>query len=363
MKSSPHSPSRRRFICAATAGAIAAPAILTGKRTAAQGLIGQGDHRFQTDHQWGKLPAPLSWQTSHGVAVDPEDNLYVIHEGVESKPDHPSIFVFDPAGKLIRSFGQMFQGGGHGVDIRVEDGEPFLYVAAYQQAKTFAKFTLDGELVWQMFAPMQSGHYAAGEASNPKRVWGRDRFLPTNFAFLPDGGFLLADGYGAFYIHRYDRDANWVSSFGGPGNGMGTFNTPHGIWVDTRNPTPEIVITDRAHHTLQVFSLAGEYLRTIEGFGLPANIDTHGDLMLVPELVARVSLLDKDFNTVATLGDDGERILEDKNTTGGFSIRSDAKRWQEGKFVHPHDACFDSHGNIYVAEWVSTGRVSKLTRV
>jgi len=27
-----------------------------------------------------------------------------------------------------------------------------------------------------------------------------------------------------------------------------------------------------------------------------------------------------------------------------------------GKFVHPHDACFDKDGNIYVVEWVSTGR-------
>jgi hypothetical protein len=209
---------------------------------------------------------------------------------------------------------------------------------------------------------MASGHYAPGEASAPTKVWGRNRFLPTNFAFLPDGGFLLADGYGAFFIHRYDRDANYISSFGGPGNGKGTFNTPHGIWVDTRNETAEIVVADRAHHTLQIFSLEGEYLRTIEGFGLPANIDTHGDLMLVPELVARVSILDKDFKTVATVGDDRTRILEDKESNGGFSIRANASTWQDGKFIHPHDACFDVEGNIFVAEWVSTGRITKLTR-
>jgi len=357
------SQSRRLFLQSATASAIAAPAILTSKRTAAQGLVGDGDHQFKFDHNWAKLPEPFTWQTTHGVAVDPDNNLYVIHEGAVTKPGHPSIFVFDPDGRLIRSFGQLFQGGGHGVDIRVEDGEAFLYVAAYQQAKTFAKFTLTGELVWQAFAPMASGHYAPEEASSPTKVWGRDRFLPTNFAFLPDGGFLLADGYGAFFIHRYDRDANYISSFGGPGNGKGTFNTPHGIWVDTRNETPEVVIADRAHHSLQVFSLDGKYLRTIDGFGLPANIDTYGDLMLVPELVARISILDKEFKTVATLGDDRTRILEDKESSGGFSIRANASTWQDGKFVHPHDACFDVEGNIFVAEWVSTGRITRLTRV
>ena len=37
---------------------------------------------------------------------------------------------------------------------------------------------------------MASGVYAAGEDTKPEKKWGRDRFLPTNFAFLDDGGFL-----------------------------------------------------------------------------------------------------------------------------------------------------------------------------
>jgi hypothetical protein len=47
----------------------------------------------------------------------------------------------------------------------------------------------------------------------------------------------------------------------------------------------------------------------------------------------------------------------------GFNIRTDEAKWQNGKFVHPHDACFDADGNIFVAEWVATGRVTKLRRV
>ncbi len=105
----------------------------------------------------------------------------------------------------------------------------------------------------------------------------------NHFAFLDDGGFLLADGYGSFYIHRYDANGNWVSKFGGPGDGSGTFNTPHGLWIDRRNAhLPVVVVTDRAHNTLQRFNLDGQYIDTITGFGLPANIDTQGDLMLVP---------------------------------------------------------------------------------
>lgn len=355
---------RRSFLKSSAVIAATAPAIVTSKRTAAQDVIGDGAFKFRCQHLFPQLPDQYTWQTTHNVAVDPDNNLYVIHEGHAGRPDHPSIFVFDSAGKFMRAFGQQFQGGGHGLEVHVEDGTPFLYVAAYQQVKSIAKLTLNGELVWQQYAPMQSKRYARGEASNPTRTWGRDRFLPTNFAFLPEGGFLLADGYGTYYIHRYDANGNWLSCFGGQGEGMGTFNLPHGIWIDTRDGgDPEIVVADRAHNVLQVFSLEGEYKKTVDGFGLPANIDTHGDLMLVPELVARVSLLDRNHNTLATIGDDRERILADKKASNGFTIRTDENRWEQGKFVHPHDACFDREGNIYIAEWVSTGRVTKLTRV
>lgn len=45
------------------------------------------------------------------------------------------------------------------------------------------------------------------------------------------------------------------------------------------------------------------------------------------------------------------------------NIRGDEKEWQDGKFVHPHDACFGADGSIFVAEWVGTGRVSKLKKL
>lgn len=355
--------SRRRFLKTSAAITAAAPAIFTAKRSAAQDVIGEGEFTYRCEHQFAKLPAEFSWQITHNVAVDPDDNLYVIHEGNASKQGHPAIFVFDPEGKYVRSFGRQFQGGGHGLDIRVEGGTPFLYVTGYQMVKTIAKMTLDGELVWQKFAPMQSGGYADFEGSFPQQVWGRDRFMPTNFAFLPEGDFLLADGYGSYRIHRYDIDGNWKSCFGGVGDGKGTFNLPHGLWLDDRNEQPEVCVADRAHNALQTFTLDGEYKKTVTGFGLPANLDTYQDLMLVPELVARVSIIDKNHNTLVTLGDDRERILADKETNKGFTIRTDESTWQQNKFVHPHDACFDSTGSIYVAEWVSTGRITKLTRV
>lgn len=356
-------PNRRSFLKTAAAASVAAPAILTAKRSAAQDIVGQGEHTYRCQHHFPQLPDKYRWQITHNVAVDPDNNLYVIHEGRVKFPDHPSIFVFDSEGQFIRAFGNQFQGGGHGLEVHVEDGTPYLYVTGYQMIKRIAKMTLTGEVIWQSFAPMQAGMFADGEDTDPQKIWGQDRFMPTNFAFLADGGFLLADGYGSFYIHRYDADGKWQSCFGGPGDGQGTFNTPHGIWIDDRDGgETQIVVADRAHNDLQFFDMDGQYKKTVSGFGLPANIDTTDELMLVPELVARVSLLDRNHNTIVTLGDDRERILADKNKNKGFRIRSDESQWQQNKFIHPHDACFDRNGDIYVAEWVSSGRVTKLVK-
>jgi hypothetical protein len=353
--------SRRSFLgtAAASASLILAPNIRTERRAGKNDTVtGEGDYQYQVDHEWTQLPEQFTWQTTHNVAVDSENNLYVIHEGRAELKDHPSIFVFGPNGKFIRAFGSQFQGGGHGLEIRQEGTEEFLYVAAYQQVKSFAKLTLNGEIVWYKKAPMESGVYADGENTSTEANWSRQGFLPTNFAFLDDGGFLLADGYGSFFIHRFDKDANWVSCFGGPGEGEGTFKTSHGLWIDRRpGRDPSIVVTDRAHNTLQIFDINGQYRETLPGYGLPANIDTRGKLMMVPELQARVTLLNEKNEPVARLGEGKQRLSQ------VAKLRSKPDQWQDGQFVHPHDACFDQEGNIFVAEWVSTGRVTKLTRI
>lgn len=353
--------SRRQFLASATT-TFAAPAILRAATRVQQNdvIVGEGDYRYRVTHNFPQLPDKYTWQTTHNVAVDSQNNLYVIHEGREKLKDHPSIFVFGPDGKFIRAFGEQFQGGGHGIEVRKENGEEVLYVCAYQQVKSFAKLTLKGKTIWQKYAPMDSGVYAPNEDTKPEKKWGQNRFMPTNFAFLPDGDFFLADGYGSFCIHRYDNDGNWKHHFGGPGKGEGKFKTPHGIWIDNRKGRePHIVVCDRAHHTLQYLSLDGTYVETHTGYGLPANCDTYENLLLVPELHARVTLLNESNKVVARLGADVKRITGQ----GKKNIRGNEKLWNDGRFVHPHDACFDQEGNIHVAEWVHSGRVTKLTKV
>ena len=358
--------SRRRFLGAAAAStaALAMPRVLTARKSEKQLIIGTGEHRYEVQHNWPKLPDQFKWQTTHNVAIDRDGLLYVIHEGRENQKDHPAIFVFDRRGKFIRAFGSQFQGGGHGLEVRTEGNNQFLYVTGYQQLKNFAKLTLEGELVWEKRAPMDSGLYPKGEDTNPKKRWGRDAFMPTNYAFLPDGGFFLADGYGSFHIHRYDKEGNWLSMFGEPGKGDGQFNTPHGIWIDQRpGQEPSVVVADRANGRLQWFSLAGEHRRTQDGFILPANLDTHGELLLVPDLSSRITLLDGQNRVVAQLGEDPEWREQVMKNNRKLRSQPNGAGWVAGRFLHPHDACFDAEGNIFVAEWVHTGRITRLRKL
>jgi hypothetical protein len=348
-------------MAAGAAAVVAAPTILTAKKTDSPIILGSGEHRYEVIHDWPQLPDQFTWQTTHNVAVDKAGNVYVIHEGHEDKPDHPAIFVFDRDGKYVRSFGQEFQGGGHGLEVHGEGGEEFLYVTGYQRLKKFAKLTLTGETVWVRRAPMESGLYAQGEDTQPNKEWGRNRFHPTNIAFRPDSSdFYVADGYGAYVIHLYDKDANYKSTFGKDGKGDGEFNLPHGVWIDTRpGREPSIVVADRANARMQWFTLDGKHLETLDGFLLPANVDTFGELMLIPDLQARITLLDGQNQVVAQLGDDAawrENVMK-------MDARKHPEDCPAGKFLHPHDACFDADGNILVAEWVATGRISKLRKV
>jgi hypothetical protein len=346
---------RRNFIKSAAAAAVAAPLAPTilgaaNKSGSRNPILGEGEFQYEAIHNWGQLPSHVVWGETHGVAVDAAGLIYVKHRSHTPQP-MDAIVVFDAEGKFVRSFGKEYHGGGHGIDIRKDGGEEFLYLSDVTH-NIVAKATLKGEPVWVKGRPAEPGVYDDPQV----------KYSPTNVAFAPDGGFYIGDGYGSHYIHQYDKDAKWVRTWGGVGDAPGKMKTPHGLWLDDRSGRePSLVVADRANARLQYFSLDGKHLGFVNEVSFPADIDIQGDVLLCPDLHARVTLFDKDNRVIVHLGYDAEwtkQVLAD-----GFKMRREPERWQAGRFIHPHDACFDRDGNIFVAEWVPTGRVSKLRRV
>ena len=150
---------RRTFIkqTAAAAGALAAasataPLILGAEDKSAtkRPVIGTGEYRYECWHDWGQLPSHIKWETTHGVAIDEAGFIYIKHQGHSKKwaDAMDAIVVFDPQGKFVRSFGKEYYPGGHGIDIRKENGEEFLYLCDIDHC-TVSKTNLKGELVWK----------------------------------------------------------------------------------------------------------------------------------------------------------------------------------------------------------------------
>jgi hypothetical protein len=339
---------RRRDFLKRSAALATAPLLLgmTDKAETKLPTVGKGEHTYECIHNWGGLPSSIKWQTTHGVAVDAAGQVYITHQGV-GKDVMDTVVVFDPKGKYVRSFGKEWHTGGHGIDIRKEGGEEYLYLSHMNNKGPVVKTTLKGEVVWKKETPKEPDVYT------DKKV-----YRPTNVAFAPDGGFYIADGYGSHYIHQYDKDARWVRTWGGEGTEDGKMKTPHGIWLDNRaGRKASLVVADRANARLQYFTLDGKFIEIVKDVSFPAHFDIRNDVLLVPDLHARVSLFDKDNKVIVHLGYDAEWT---KKVLAGFKVRTQPSEWPAGKFIHPHDACFDHDGNILVAEWVSTGRISLL---
>ncbi len=357
------SSTRRSFIktaattaAAAAMGTTVAPTFLgaTNKSSSRKAIVGSGEFRYEARHGWGELPDHIIWGDTHGVCVDESGLVYIKHRSHAPEP-MDAIAVFDADGKFVRSFGKEYHGGGHGIDVRKEGSEEFLYLSDVKHG-VVAKTTLKGEQVWSMGRPAEPEIYKDPEA----------RYSPTNFAFAPDGGFYVGDGYGSHIIHQYDKNAKLVRSWGGLGSEPGKMKTPHGLWLDDRpGREPSLVVADRANERLQYFSLDGKHLSFVEGLLFPADIDIQGEVMMVPDLHARITLFDKNNKVITHLGYDPQwtQRAKQREEGKGFLLRRQPENWQEGRFIHPHDACFDRAGNIFVTEWVPTGRVSFLRRL
>jgi hypothetical protein len=351
---------RRGFLGALAAAA--APAILgaADKAGSRRPVIGSGEHTYEVFHDWGELPAGLRYGNTHGVCQDMQGRIYIAHTVHASSQREDTVVVFDEKGKFVRSWGAEFKGGAHGLHVRKEGADEFLYFVDTGKGRSsgvdthhtwMVKMTLTGEEVFRIGYPKESPYYKLDAEGKPAT-----KFSPTNVAIAPNGDIYVADGYGSYYINQYNSRGEFIRSFGGSGKEAGQLLNPHGLILDDRGPNPVLLIADRHNNRLQTFSLEGKHIAFSGGVNLPCHLHERNGVMVVPDLAARVTLIDKNNQVIAHLGED---------TSGTWQqLRTQPRdRFVPGKFVSPHSACFDHDGNIFVVEWVEVGRVTKLRKI
>lgn len=331
--SNPSRLSRRALLAQAATGTVALAALRAAAADNAPVTLGSGYYTYTLDPAWGTLPAGMNYGWGCAVVADGRDRLYVHSRSPQA------VVVFDRTGRLLKTFGAEFAGTAHGLYLSREGRDEFLYFTDHPR-NVVVKTDLDGNVLLRL------GNVETGPAPSAVRY---DAFNnPTDLAVNPHTGDLyVCEGYGGNIIHQFSRDGRLKRIIGTPGKAPGQFQTPHGIWVDTRKPNaePEIYVADRNNRRVQIFTPDGHLKRTLQSAAgtdnvvrAPCCFYAHGDALFIPDLESRVTVLGKNDEVLAHLGD------------GKGKPASDAT------FQAPHALCLDSHGDLYVIEWLPNAR-------
>ena len=281
-------------------------------------------------------PGGKSLGPCHGGAViDKTGNIYITTD------TDRGIVVFSSGGKFLRTVGPSHI---HGLEIREENGTEYIY-GARPNFHEVVKLTLDGERLWKIEYPKEAGIYTNAS-----------QFKPCAVTVGPDGWIFIADGYGANYVLKFDKDRKFVKAFGGPGEEEGKFKTCHGIALDTRQGKPLLLVCNRNNNRVEYWDLDGNFVKVIQkDLRMPAAVHIRGEYAVLPELQGRVTVLDKDGRIVAQLGDN-----PNEKQRANFGLTPD--QWHDGICNSPHGASIDKDGNLIVSEWSQFGHLHKFVR-
>ncbi len=283
-----------------------------------------------------KDPGGKSLGPCHGgTVIDKAGTIYVTTD------TERGIVVFSPQGKFLRAVGPTRI---HGLEIREENGTEYIYGARPNDHEVI-KLKLNGEKEWAIGYPGEAGIYKDANG-----------FKPCAVTVAPDGSIFIADGYGANYVLKFDSTRKFVKAFGGPGKEEGKFNTCHGIAVDMRQGKPLLLVCNRNSNRVEYWDLDGNFVKVIQkDLRMPAAVHIRGDYAVFPELQGRVTVLDKEGNIVAQIGDNPI-----KEQRANFGLPPD--QWKAGICDSPHGASIDKDGNLIVSEWSKFGHLHKFVQ-
>ncbi len=318
---------RRQFIAQTgmtVAGLAAAGAVRADEPKKTPVTIGSGYWTYTLVDGWGAPPEGMKYEWGCAVVVDSKDRVYV-HTRAQK-----AVLVFDREGKLLTDWGAEFAKTGHGLYWNKEGKDEFLYFSDHPR-NLVVKTDLDGKVL------LRIGNVAEESTTSIKFPFNQ----PTDVAIAPNGDIYVCEGYGGNQVHVFTAQGKFKKTFGKTGSGPGEFKIPHGIWIDTRKQEPEVLVADRTNGRVQVFTLEGQLKREVKDpVRNPCCFYEFKGKMYVPDLDHRVTILDEHDQPVAQLGDG--KMKDDDST-----------------FRLPHAMTVDSHGDMYVVEWVPDARLRK----
>jgi DNA-binding beta-propeller fold protein YncE len=256
-----------------------------------------------------------AWSEAHSVRIDKDDNIWAIDKGSDM------IIRFNPAGRVTMVFGRRSESAD-------EDSEPWKHV--------------DPPL------PPREGLFRQ----------------PTDVAWDSDGNIYITDGYINSRVAKFDKNGDWVKSWGTKGTGPGQFRIPHAIVIDRNN---NLYVGDRTNRRVQVFDTEGKLLRmfTIDVPPVPGTRAVNGDTPTGDRLAAVIGAP----NSICITPGPNQVLFIGESTFPGrlFKVSLDGKVLgvigrsgrQLKQFSGAHQLACPSETEVYAAE-TSNWRVQKL---
>jgi len=213
------------------------------------------DNPYRVVEGWPELPASLKWGAVISVDSDAKGNIWVFHRS------QPPLLKFDPAGKLLTSFGTDMFVQPHGMTVD-RDGNLWVTDAQNKEGK--------GQQVFK-FSPDGKGIDDARKAGVAGE--GPDIFNgPTDVVIGRNGDIFVSDGHVANSngrVVKFSNDGKFIKAWGKKGTGPGEFDTPHSIAMDSRG---RIFVADRGNNRIQIFDQEGRFLDQWKQFGRPSGV-------------------------------------------------------------------------------------------
>jgi sugar lactone lactonase YvrE len=325
---------------------------------------------FESVPDFLKLPAGMNFGEVSGVAVNSRGHVFVFTrsnsaQGPAYAPSAAQLLEFGPKGEFIGEIGKGLYGWSFAHTVRIDRDDNIW--AVDKGSDMVIKFNPQGRVMMVFGRRAESADEETGpwEHVNPPlpAVDGRFR-QPTDVAWDGDGNIFISDGYINSRVAKYDRNGDWVKSWGERGTGPGQFNLPHAIAVDRNN---HVYVGDRSNRRIQVFDAEGKFLRmfTIDVLPPPGIRPVNGNTPTGSALAASIGAP----NSICITPGPNQVLFVGESTFPGrlFKLTLDGKVLgvigrsgrQLKQFSGVHQIACPSEFEIYAAE-TSNWRVQKL---
>jgi len=309
------------------------------------------------DERNGAYNAPTDWWKPHpesaagytyaqvsGVVADNPNRIIVgirgdrTPEGEERPNSSNYIVVVNGNGDVTERWTQWDTLLGFPHQLYINPYDPERHVWVVERGGTMKtiheqilKFTNDGkDLVLRLRDPnptQRQGGPVARDNPNPGPL---DFGQASTMTFLPNGDFLVADGYQNGRIIRYTEQGEFISEFGSVGSGPGQFDLVHGIAVDRDG---RIYAADRNNNRIEDFTEDGEFVEEWPDISDPVGVytDESDGVWVISAVLNRILKYNRNGELQTYFGTFG-------GTRGGFP----------GGMARPHQMSVDQDGNLYV---------------